>query len=865
MPQALKKFTRFARLHPWKLAVLTALGLVGAVVLIGIVVTVKVITTLPSVNTVGQVSTRSVIYDLAGQPVSYLWGQSSQPLPLSEIPLSLQDAIIATEDHAFYQNSGIDIKSILRAALADLVHRSAVQGASTITEQLAKIHYLTNQKTITRKIAEVILGLEIAHTYTKPQILDMYLNQVYLGEGATGVGAASQVYFSETPSQLTLAQAALIAGLPQAPSYLDPFINLKAAVARQHQVLANMVRYGYITQAQATAAANAPLNLSRGTLAQSTNYPYPWFVDTAVSTLLSHGFSMNELLNGGLKIYTTLVPSVENAATSAVATVMNQAFGAIQPGVVPNNEAAVVVINPHNGYVEGIVGGRVHNTILAFNRATQAYRQTGSAIKPLAEYTTALLQGYTAGSIIDDGIWMFQDGVPWPQNDSHRYLGRITMQRALSLSDNNASVRLLSMVGIHNAFVTATQIFGLPLVAHGVRNDQTLSMGIGGLTRGVTPMQMAEAYTVFPNEGYRATPIVVTKVVAPDGQVLFTDAPQLVHVLSAQISYIMIKMMERMFVYGTSRSPQLQLNRPAAGKTGTTTRATDGWFAAFVPQLEAVVWEGTDNNATQPGVYGATHAGPIWADLMKAIVAKMPVEHFVRPPGIVQATIDTKSGMLPSPLTPSQFISSHYYYIANTQPTQQSTVWVQAQVDSADTSLLWTPTCPAPPVTKVFLTRPTDIMTGPGMQLPIDSVYWEPTQSCTNGTPTPSGQTTSSATIFIQNGQAHPTAIATTVGTTFSLTLQNADNVPYTFTLQAFGVGSQTVGASSSLTLTMNANQTGVFNWTLAPTNGATATINGTFTVQAAPSSGGSSTSGGSSSSGSSPSGSGSPSSGSTP
>ncbi len=814
------------------------------VVIAGIYLTIRVITTLPSVSTVGQQATRSVIYDLAGQPVSYLWGLSAQPLPLSQIPLTLQDAIIATEDHAFYQNSGIDIKSLLRAALADLVHRAAVQGASTITEQLAKLHYLTNQKTITRKIAEVVLGLEIAHTYTKPQILDMYLNQVYLGEGATGVAAASHIYFNETPDQLTLAQAALIAGLPQAPSYLDPFVNLSAAVARQHQVLANMVQYGYITQTQALAAAKAPLNLSRGTLSVSTTYPYPWFVDTVVSTLLSHGFSMSELLNGGLKIYTTLVPSVQNAATSAVATVMNQAFGAIKPGVVPNNEAAVVVINPHNGYVEAVVGGRVHNTIMAFNRATQAYRQTGSAIKPLAEYPTALLQGYTAGSIIDDGIWMFQNGVPWPQNDSHRYLGRITLQRALSLSDNNASVRLLSMVGIHNAFVTATQIFGLPLIAHGTHNDQTLSMGIGGLTRGVTPMQMAEAYTVYPNEGYRAIPIVVTKVVSPTGQVLFTDAPQLIHVLSAQISYVMIKMMERMFVYGTARSPQLQINRPAAGKTGTTSRATDGWFIAFTPQLEAVVWEGTDNNATQPGVYGATHAGPIWADLMRTVVANMPVEHFVRPPGIVQVTIDTKSGMLPSPLTPRQYnpvwlgyvVSNHYFYINGTQPTQQSNVWIQVQVDSADTSLLWTPGCPSPPVTKVFLVRPTDIMTGPGMQLPIDSVYWEPTQSCTGSTaPAPTGQTTSSATIFIQNGSAAPTAISTTVGTTFSLTLQNADLVPYTFTLPAFGVGTQTVGGNSSLTLTMNANQTGIFNWTLSPTNGATPTVNGTFTVQAAP------------------------------
>ncbi len=834
---------------------LGALTVVGFLVLAGAYLTIRVITTLPSVNTVGQESTRSVIYDLAGQPVSYLWGQAAQPVPLSEIPIDLQDAIIATEDHAFYQNSGIDLKSIVRAALADLTHRAAVQGASTITEQLAKIHYLSNQKTLTRKIAEVILGLEIAHTYTKAQILDMYLNQVYLGEGATGVADASQVYFNKPVSQLTLGQAALIAGLPQAPSYLDPFVNLTAAVARQHVVLQNMVHYGYITEAQAQAAASAPLDLSHGTLASTTNYPYPWYVDTVVSTLLSHGFSMNQLLYGGLKIYTPLVPSIENDATNAVATVMNKAFGPIQPGVVPNNEAAVIVIDPHNGYVEAVVGGRVHNTILAFNRATQAYRQTGSAIKPLAEYTTAILQGYTPGTIIDDGIWMFHNGVPWPQNDSKRYLGRITMQRALSLSDNNASVRLLSMVGIHNAFVTATQIFGLPLVAQGVRNDQTLAMGIGGLTKGVTPMQMAEAYTVFPNEGYRAIPIVVTKVVSPTGQVLFTDAPQLIHVLSAQVSYVMIKMMERMFVYGTARSPLLQINRPAAGKTGTTNRATDGWFIAFTPQLETVVWEGTDNNATQPGVYGATHAGPIWADLMRQVVANMPVEHFPRPPGIVQVTIDTKSGMLPSPLTPRQYnpvwlgyvVSNHYFYINGTQPTQQSNVWIQVQVDSADTSLLWTPGCPSPPVTKVFLTRPTDIMTGPGMQLPIDSVLWPPTQSCTSGT-TPPASTPSSATVFIQNGAATPTAISTTVGTTFSLTLQNADNVPYTFTLPAFGVGTQTVGANTSLTMTMNANQAGTYGWTLSPTNGATPTINGTLTVEPAassstPPSGGSSSS----------------------
>jgi penicillin-binding protein 1A len=832
-------------------AVLAAVVLVGA----GIGLMASVARDLPSVSNLSQFTESSMIYDRYGRPVTTLWGQKAIPVPLSAIPKSVQDAVIATEDHRFYQDSGIDIVGIVRSALADLLHGGAVQGGSTITEQLAKIHYLSNEKTITRKIKEVLLGLEIAHAYTKAEILDDYLNQVYLGQGAFGVDAASLTYFGKPVSQVTLAQAALLAGLPQAPSYYDPFTNLKAAKARQWQVLENMVRYGYITQAEADAAYRAPLGLVRPN--ETAAYKYPYFVDAVVEDLLKKGFSMDEILNGGLQIYTTLDPRYQKAAEDAVAKVMNPAFGTPNPLSTPEPEAAVAVVDPHNGYVLALVGGRTHPGVLLENRATQMYRQTGSAIKPLAEYSAALAEGLTEGTVVDDIPFMLVNGRPWPQNDDHIYRGRITYKDAIAFSDNNAAVRVLERVGLDAAFNFATQKYGLPLIASGPRNDRNLAFGIGGLTRGVTPLEMADAYATFDNHGVRPVPILVTKVVAPDGNVLFQATPRAVPVLTPQQAYIMTDMLEAVVQYGTG--VPAQIGRPVAGKTGTSENGRDGWFIGYTPQAVAAVWEGYDDGRPQPGVFGATYAAPIWRDLMAEALAGQPVENFARPPGIVTVAIDTKSGDLPSPLTPPAFVKP-YLFIQGTQPTQVSNVWVQATVDALHPNLLWAPDClPDPPETKVFLERPTDLM--PHEPLPVDAKLWVPTKYCDGqagggqgpGTtpgqgqgqgPGPSGQGQGQGQAVtlqtvIRSGALSPPALTVPAGASVTWVVQNQDAVDYTFSTNAFALqgSAQDIPAGQSAVFTFPAPAPGTYTFQLAPTGGGPP-LTGTLTVSSPPSNG---------------------------
>ncbi len=819
---------------------------------------------LPSVTGLEPLAGRgTTIYDLKGKAIYTLQGtQNRQPVPLSQIPLNLQHAIIAAEDKRFYQNHGFDILGLIRSVLADIRHQAPVQGASTITEQLAKILYLKDNRSLSYKIKELILGVELSRYYTKSEVLEMYLNNVYLGQGTFGVGAAAEAYFGKPVSQLDLAQCALLAGLPQAPSLYDPYVNPKLARMRQAYVLDRMVAQGYITRAQARAAEAEPLQLASATV--NTSYPDPYFIDDVIRILLQH-FPESEIYNGGLKVYTTLRPSIYQDIQHA----MNAELG--QPRVpIPEPEAAAVVMDPHTGYVLAEVGGRTHPVMMGLNRANSSLflRQTGSAIKPLAEYTTAIEQGESPSTIIDDGPWMLLHGKPWPHNDNYVYQGRIPMSEALAISDNNASVRLLHRVGINAAFNTATKKFGLPLVSSGPKNDRNLAMGIGGLTRGVTPMQMVDAYATFPNMGSRPTPILVRKVTDSQGNLLWADPPHLTPEITPQVAYLMIKMMEGVVKYGTG-DPVAQIGRPDAGKTGTSSGGADCWFVGFTPQLVMGVWEGYDTVKPQPGGYGATLAAPIWRYVMMAALRHQPVEHFTRPSGLITVNVDTKSGLLPSRLTPRQYIRPALFIKGN-QPTRVSNVWVQEKVLKNNHHLLWEPGCPGKPVMVTFLRRPTNIFIGPNFQLPVDAKLWPPTRTCTGAvvghgsiripggfsgssgggtgsstasgqgssssaspqganpsspgtTPSGSGQGTGSGagstqgtsatgavTINIVNGAFTPQSVNVAPNQPVTLTVINQDSTQYRFSLPAMSVENQPIPAHSAVNIEVNTGPPGV-------------------------------------------------------
>ena len=766
----------------------------------------------------------STIYDGQNQFVTTVGLHNSLPVSLNQVPHDLVRALIDTEDRSFYTNLGISFRGIARSLLVDLRGGGFIEGASTITQELVRDRYLTDQKSISRKIKEVLLSLEVTRAYTKNEILLAYLNEVYLGNGAYGVGEAAHVYFGEPVQKLDLAQSALLAGLPQAPSYYDPYYNLKAAKARQKIVLQNMVVAHDITQQQANAAYAEPLHLQNNAVASS--YPDPWFVEAVITQLKQH-IPTSEILNGGLKIYTTLNPQVEQIAQNAVAGIMAKSFGnSAEP------QAAAVVMKP-NGDVLAIVGGRTHTVAFGLDRALPPYyRQTGSSIKPLAEYPAAISSGkFTEASILDDGPWMKLNGKFWPLNDNREYNGRITVRHSLAISDNNNSVHLLSDVGINAGFNMATQKFGLPLIKNGTPNDYNLGMGIGGLARGVSVLQMADAYSTYANEGLRPKAIMIRKVVAPDGTVLYSQTPKLTPELTPQVSYIMINMMQAVFSEPGATAYGASIGRPAAGKTGTSSGGTDGWFIGFTPQLVTAVWEGYDIPQRQPGVYGATYALPIWEQIMQQASSGMPVENFQRPPGIVKVTVDDKSGLLTSPLTPAADKKA-YYFIQGTQPIQRSNVWTQVAVDQQQPNLLWQPSClPDQPIEKTFLTVPTDILIGPGIPKPLDSNLWAPTQYCTptggGGSQVPPGSSQNTTlNVTIQQNQLSPTQLTATVGQTYDLVVQNFDTVPHQFYLQGgFMPTPETVSPGSSITVTFTPTQPGTYTYQLTDVQGAQGTL----------------------------------------
>jgi membrane peptidoglycan carboxypeptidase len=718
----------------------------------------------------------SVVYDRYGQKVATLHGvENRMTVPYNAIAPVMRTAIVDIEDHSFWQNPGFDLRSIVRAALADLRSGGAVQGASTITEQLAKNLFLTDNGTLRYKIQEFLLGLKLAQMYSKRQILDMYLNTIYFGDGAFGIGAAANAYFDEAPSQLTLPQAAMLAGLPQAPSLYDPYVNFKLAKARQWQVLQAMVRYGAITEREAEQAYRAPLTLKPGPTAGQTTtpYPYPWFIDMVIQQLHDQDhLSYAEIYSGGLHIYTTLDPTVYNIAQAAVTRWMHINFPEDSGLAVPPHQVAVEVMDPHTGYVLAAIGGT--NPIQAYQWDTNYLfqrRNTGSSIKPIMEYTPAIAKGYTEMSVVQDVPTFRYNGAWWPQNDDNQYRGYIDLRDALAISDNNVAVKLLNKIGLQYGFDFATQKFGLDLSPANL-TQSGLAMAIGGFLHGPTPWMMADAYDALANGGVRMSPILITKVTNAYGAVVVQNLPHGTREFSPQVAYIVTNMLERVFYPGSlpgltqeTNYPEyptgydLSPGRPAAGKTGTNNNYADAWFDGYTPQLLCVVWEGRQNEdinvpqyTARGPAYGAVAAGPIWQQIIEqaSSALHLPPVNFPEPPGIVRVNdVSITSGELAGPNTPAWAVQSADF-IAGTQPTAIDQSWEQEPVLARDPRELWAPGC-GPEVVGDFLRPPSDWH--PGMPLPLDHIWWPPTKACrgipipkppppgppNNGTPGPGG------------------------------------------------------------------------------------------------------------------------------
>ena len=582
---------------------------------------------LPTVGNNMRPAVSSQVFDVKGRLITTLHSdQNRLPIDINKVPQNLQNAFIAAEDARFYDHIGIDPRGILRAIWANVSHQGIAQGGSTITQQLAKNAFLTQEQTLKRKVQEAMLALEIEHKYSKKEILEMYMNQIYFGQGAYGIQTASKVYFDKDVNELSLAQCAILAGLPQSPNYYSPFNDVKIAKQRQSVVLDQMVKYGYISQTEAAKAKEADLGLTKKKQT-APNAETSYFIDY-VSQQVAKKYGDDALYKEGLKIYTTMDSNKQHAAQKAMDNLPSNykdENGLTQP------QAALVSIDPRNGHILAMIGGRGQDS---FNRATMAVRQPGSAFKPFV-YVTAMQKDMTPNTVFEDkkvtyGSWS-------PQNSSKSFGGSMTLRQALALSVNTVAVQVADKVGYDNIISNAEKMGITTLVKSGRTNDRNLAMALGGLTKGVIPLEMASAYGTLANKGIHVQPIAILKIVDRNGNVIEDNSGEKSEnskrVISEKNAYEVTSMLETVISSGTGTAAAI--GRPAAGKTGTTDDNKDAWFIGYTPDIVTAVWIGDDTGSHSLGeVYGGTIPAQIWHDYMADAVQDEPSHDFDVPSGM---------------------------------------------------------------------------------------------------------------------------------------------------------------------------------------------------------------------------------------
>ncbi len=603
----------------------------------------------------------SVVLDRRGRVLATLAPGDRQPVSLSQIPARLQQATIATEDAHFYRDFGINPVAIGRAAWADLLAGRIVEGGSTITQQLAKNLYLTPTRTLQRKLVEALYTLRLQATHSKPEILDMYLNTVYYGEGAYGVAAAARTYFDRSLQQLDLPQCALLAGLPAAPGAYDPFLHPQLALNRRNFVLHRLAVVGDITAAQEKAAAAQPLGLHRGRLTPPTPAA-GYFISYVLQQIAQQDPALEAAVRrGGYRILTTLSARDQTAADQAFSHYMPPGHTGPHGTVEP--QGALVAVSPRTGAVRAMIGGRSYTTD-PFNRATGAVRQPGSTFKPFLYATVVAAHHPVTARRLDAPVCFpgATSTAPYCPKDYAGYsYQRITMRQALADSVNVVAVKWAQTVGPAAVMHTAQRmgIFS-PM-------QPTLPLALGAY--GVTPLELASAYVPLANLGLAIAPWGVHAVETASGHVVWAPHPPAPHrVLDPGVAYIVDSLMESVMQNGTGQRLLPWVGRwQVAGKTGTTNGHRDAWFAGFTPNLVCSVWVGDDQPARMSG-YGNTLAGPIWAHFMAAALQGRPQATWTRPPDVVVERVSAVDGLLPNPTVSTV----RELFLRGTEPTTTS-------------------------------------------------------------------------------------------------------------------------------------------------------------------------------------------------
>ena len=611
-----------------------------------------------------------------GKVIKEFFFERRDYVPLKDIPILMQKAIISTEDKRFYSHWGFDLKRTMKAAYIDLIHLARLEGASTITQQLARDLYFTQQKVFIRKIRELITAIQIERTYSKDEIIEMYLNHIWFGHGCYGIKAAAEYFLNKSVKDLNLEESALLAAIVNVPAVYSPINHPERALKRRNLVLSLMYRNGELSEEEYLQAKEKPIVLGEGGR-PGRNDIGPYFTEHIRRTLEKQFGT--DLYTGGYTIHTTLDSRMQKFAESATKAKLSKLqeivrnrfknpvkFQELLDKFVKDSslhasimkdttkvdslinqyaavQTAFIAINPKNGHVLAMIGGRDF-VESKFNRAVQAKRQPGSAFKPFI-YTAVFDNGYPPTfEVLNQPIALFMpDGTRWqPRNFTRKLGGLTTLRNALKFSLNLPSVRLLQDVVPPQQVVEYAKRMGLTT---NIRPVAALALG----TSEVIPIELVSAYGLLANKGILVKPVYITKIVDRRGEVIFQEIPERKEVLSEQTAYIMTSLLETVLDHGTGSSARYLygFRRPGAGKTGTTDKHTDAWFVGYTPQIAAGVWVGIDDPSISLGEKqtGSTAALPIWANFMKSVYDSIdyPVEHFEMPEGIIKLTICEES------------------------------------------------------------------------------------------------------------------------------------------------------------------------------------------------------------------------------
>ncbi len=590
-----------------------------------------------------------VVYDKDGKTISTLKKDKDvYYLTYDEIPVEVRQAIVSIEDKKFEEHHGVDFKAIMRAAFSIIRNREITQGGSTITQQLARNVFLTQKRTWQRKVEEIFIALDLEKKYTKHEILEFYLNNVYFGNGYYGIEAAAQGYFRKDAVDLSTSQIAFLCGLPNAPSRYDPRLHLDAALARRDRVLKNMYQDGILNESDYQAAIDEEITIkdpkqyyhnymetfvywcATRALMEVDGFEFEYeFKNSAAKKAYQKKYDAEyelcnaKLYTGGYRIYTTLDQKIQKELQQSINQGLKGFSDKADNGVYKTQGAGVCIDN-ETGSVVAVVGGRSQKqTGYTLNRAFQSYRQPGSSIKPIIVYTPALENGYTADTIVDDH--KFDGG---PSNAGNSYHGKIKLSEAVQRSLNTVAWqifdKLTPKVGI--SYLYKMRFSNI------VKTDETLAASLGGLTNGVSPLEMAKAYATLENDGAYRDPTCIARITKADGTKVWENDHEESVVYSQDSAREMTQILEGVFTTGWGTARGLKLgDMPCAGKTGTTNDYKDGWFCGYTAYYTTAIWVGNDTPVTIYGLQGASYPGHIWQDFMLKVNKGKEPKEFPKP------------------------------------------------------------------------------------------------------------------------------------------------------------------------------------------------------------------------------------------